>query len=211
MTPTLGPTSTPASVTPAALAEEIWRALACGADSAGVPLVVALDGRSGAGKTTLAAQLAGELTERGVPVTVFHMEDLYQGWQGLEAAVEQWRAISAALAQGQPVPPYTGWDWEASRPTGPHIFPTPPAAGTGQADAHPVLLCEGVGSACGQVDCAYWVQLPDAVRKHRALTRDGATYAPYWHTWAAQEDSLQSREVATYRDIKHISLPALEE
>lgn len=205
------PTSAPTPVTPAALAEDIWRALTGRASITEVPLLVALDGRSGAGKTTLAAQLADGLTGRGATVTVFHMEDLYQGWQGLDAAVEQWRTISSALTQGQPVPPYTGWDWATSQPTGPFPFPTPPSAGPGQVSTRPVLLCEGVGSTCGQVDCAYWVQLPDTVRKHRALTRDGATYAPYWHTWAAQEDALLTREAATYRDIKHISLPALEE
>lgn len=205
--------SAPPLVSPMVLAEEVWSRLAGCSSGSGVPLMVALDGRSGAGKTTLAARLARELEGRGVPVTIFHMEDLYQGWRGLAAAVEQWRAISSALAQGRQVPPYTGWDWAESRPTGPHPFPfeAGPGYGEGRLGVRPVLVCEGVGAACGQVDYAYWVHLPDGVRKHRALARDGATYEPYWDTWAAQEEALFAREEATYRDIKHISLPALEE
>ena len=46
-------------------------------------LVIAIDGRSGAGKTSLAARLRLAL---GAPVVA--LEDLYGGWDGLERGVD---------------------------------------------------------------------------------------------------------------------------
>lgn len=47
-------------------------------DRNGKPLLVAIDGRCGSGKTTLGLALQAELRERfGVPVNLFHMDDFY--------------------------------------------------------------------------------------------------------------------------------------
>ncbi|MBL3687449.1 hypothetical protein D3248_10880 [Leucobacter zeae] len=35
---------------------------------------------------------------------------------------------------------------------------------------------------------AVWLECADAVRKERALSRDGGSYRPYWELWAEQED-----------------------
>lgn len=61
------------------------------------PLLLAIDGRSGAGKTSLAQQVANILHAEALPVAVFHLEDLYQGWDSLAATARTWQA----LAQGQ--------------------------------------------------------------------------------------------------------------
>ncbi|MEO7588650.1 MAG: hypothetical protein ABIS84_11555, partial [Arachnia sp.] len=56
---------------------------------AGAPRVVAVDGPSGAGKTTFADVLADELASRtGVRPQVVHMDDIFPGWDGLAEAVE---------------------------------------------------------------------------------------------------------------------------
>ena len=52
--------------------------------------VIAVDGPSGAGKTTLAARLSDAL--HGAPVV--HMDDLYPGWDGLADAVRMARGIA---------------------------------------------------------------------------------------------------------------------
>jgi anthranilate synthase component 1/para-aminobenzoate synthetase len=39
-----------------------------------------------------------------------------------------------------------------------------------------------------------WLEAAPAVRKRRALDRDGETFAPYWDSWAAQEDAMLARE-----------------
>lgn len=159
------------------------------------PLLVALDGRSGAGKTSLAAQLASLLAAR-LPVEVFHLEHTYQGWGGLAPAVEQWRRISQALISGQDAGVWYGWDWQADQLTGPHPFTASARGG--------VLLVEGVGALCGSHHLGIWVELSASERKHRALTRDGETYRPYWDMWAAQEDSLLAANPQVYANPAHL-------
>ena len=51
------------------------------------PYVIGVDGPSGAGKTRLAEQLADTLDGAGV----VHLDDLYPGWDGLEAALAKGR------------------------------------------------------------------------------------------------------------------------
>ena len=53
------------------------------ADFAQIPLIIGIDGRSGTGKTSLAAQLEQELTAAGHSVHVLHLDDFYPGWDGL--------------------------------------------------------------------------------------------------------------------------------
>ena len=58
------------------------------------PYIIAVDGRSGSGKTTLAQRLAATLRQhpvQGGPLTVLELslENMYPGWDGLEAGVEQ--------------------------------------------------------------------------------------------------------------------------
>lgn len=53
---------------------------------------------------------------------------------------------------------------------------------------------EGVGALSGGnaelADVRIWVEVPDGVRKERALQRDGDTFRPHWDRWARQEDAL---------------------
>lgn len=162
---------------------------------ANTPLLVALDGRSGAGKTSLAAQLASSLAAH-MPVEVFHLEDTYQGWGGLAPAVEQWRRISQEIMSGQDAGSWHGWDWQSNQPTGPHPFTAGARGG--------VLLVEGVGAFCGSYHLGIWVELSDSERKRRALARDGETYRPYWDMWAAQEDALLAANQQVYGSPTHI-------
>jgi hypothetical protein len=93
------------------------------------------------------------------------------------------------------------------------------AAGTGSSAASTwlleppgVLIVEGVGAGARRA-AAYesvlaWMELPAAVRKKRALDRDGDTFAPHWDAWAAQEDALLARERTWER--ADIVLDALE-
>jgi uridine kinase len=144
--------------------------------------VIAIDGRSGAGKTSLAAGLRGEL---GAPVVA--LEDLYGGWDGLERGIDLLVSeVLDPLSAGRParVPRY---DWSAAAWGTPWVLEPPE-----------VLIVEGAGAgarrAAAYESVLVWVEVPASVRKNRALDRDGETFAPHWDMWAAQEDALLCRE-----------------
>ncbi len=148
------------------------------------PRVVALDGRSGAGKTTLAGALAAALG--GAPVVA--LEGLYGGWDGLRAGGARLvgDVLAPLAASGRASVP--AYDWIAGRWGAPWVLSAPE-----------VLLVDGVG--CGTRAAApflalhVWLDLDEATRKRRALARDAGRYDPFWDRWAAQEqDYLRSEE-----------------
>jgi energy-coupling factor transporter ATP-binding protein EcfA2 len=161
-------------------------ALACG------PRVVAVDGRSGAGKTTLARSVADALRRHGSVVVVVHLDDLYPGWDGLDAVVPLVvEHVLGPLAGTLPIVVPT-WDWEAERPGPARAVPVlgPPRPA--------VVLLEGAGSGAGAaapwLAGLLWVDADPGVRRERALGRDGAAYAPHWDRWSAQEEAYAARE-----------------
>ncbi len=145
------------------------------------PVVIAVDGRSGAGKSTLALELATSLRIHR-SVSLFHLEDIYTGWDGLARGRERYvTEVLDSLYWGEDAR-WTSWDWEhdtdGERRT------------TVAAD---VVIVEGVGASCREalpyVDASIWVEVEDEVRRRRALARDGDTFAPHWERWAAQEQA----------------------
>ena len=150
------------------------------------PLVVGVDGRSGSGKTDLAARLEEDLSASGTGVTTVHLDDLYPGWSGLAAGLEVLcREILVPLRTGSDAA-YRSWDWVAGRP-----------GALRRVRTSAVVLVEGVGvlsSGCADlVDLRVWLEAPPDVRRVRALARDGDTFAPWWTTWAEQEEQLLRR------------------
>jgi len=149
--------------------------------------VLAVDGRSGVGKTSLAAGLRAAL---GAPVVA--LEELYGGWDGLERGIDLLvAAVLEPLSAGRAarVPRY---DWVAAAWDAPWVL-EPPG----------LLIVEGVGAgarrAAAYASVLIWIEEPAPVRKKRALDRDGATFIPYWDMWAAQEEAMLAREHTTER------------
>jgi para-aminobenzoate synthetase len=65
------------------------------------PVIIAVDGRSGAGKTTLAVELATRLRAHH-KVSLFHLEDIYPGWNGLLAGIDRYVAtVLEPLSRGE--------------------------------------------------------------------------------------------------------------
>jgi uridine kinase len=138
--------------------------------------VTLIDGRSGSGKTELATLLA-----RYIPgAQVLRLDDLYPGWDGLEAASA---GVPVILATGA----WRDWDWAGSRPGELHHL-----------DLAAPIIVEGVGALSRAsrplARTALWLTADDSTRKTRALTRDGDTFAPHWERWAAQEEAFIARE-----------------
>ncbi|MGO4587848.1 aminodeoxychorismate synthase component I [Paenarthrobacter sp. 2TAF44] len=159
------------------------------------PVIIAVDGRSGAGKTTLAVELAARLREHH-KVSLFHLEDIYPGWNGLATGIERYVAtVLTPLSQGEAAE-WVSWDWERHYDGALHV--TLPAE---------IVIVEGVGAAANaarpMLDAIVWVESPGDDRRRRALARDGNTYEPYWDSWAAQEDIwLEADEVIGAADIR---------
>jgi uridine kinase len=161
---------------------EIRRLLRGGPPQAGATRVVAVDGRSGAGKSFLAAELRTELE-----APVVSLEDLYGGWDGLEHGIDLLVSeVLEPLAAGRSarVPRY---DWAARVWTDPTVLEPPE-----------VLIVEGVGAGARRAavyeSVLVWLEAPAFVRKKRALDRDGDVFAPHWERWAAQEEAMLARE-----------------
>lgn len=153
--------------------------------------VIAIDGRSGSGKTDLAGELARAVRLRGGRVLVAHLDDLYPGWDGLEGGVD--RLVDGVLApfcRGERVLRLARWDWARGRDGPVETVRVPPG--------EVALIVEGVGAgaraAAPFVSLLIWLQAPEPVRRARALTRDGDTFADHWDAWAATERRHLRRE-----------------
>jgi uridine kinase len=160
----------------------IGAALRAAAPRAGRTRVVAIDGRSGSGKTRLAGLLREEL---GAPVVL--LEDLYGGWDGLERGIdllvtEVLQPLATERAARVPC-----YDWITGTWGEPALLEPPE-----------LLIVEGVGAGARRAavfeSLVVWLEAAADVRKKRALDRDGETFAPYWDYWAAQEDAMLARE-----------------
>lgn len=142
--------------------------------------VVVIDGRAGAGKTTLSRLVATNWPLSGRPQLIA-LDSIYPGWDGLDAGAE--RALHDILrphARGL-LSTWRRWDWDAEVEAEAHAVT--PALG---------VILEGCGSltpASARVaDVRVWVESPAPSRKRRALERDGDGFRPYWDRWAAQEE-----------------------
>lgn len=159
--------------------------------SAAHPLIIGIDGRSGSGKTVLSKVLAENLSA-DYEVTVLRLEDLYPGWQGLQAGMETFsRDVLPKLAAGETAT-YPTWDWHADdQPDGgpgPEVTTKPTE----------VIICEGVGVGARAnrelLDVLIWLRVPDQVRHDRAMSRDGDSYRGKWDSWAAQERRMLDQD-----------------
>ena len=163
------------------------------------PVIIAIDGRSGAGKTTLAIELAARLREHH-KVSLFHLEDIYPGWNGLAAGVERYvSTVLAPLHRGDPAE-WVSWDWNAHYDGATRT--TQPAE---------IVLVEGVGAAAEAarpfLAAVVWADSPEQDRRSRALARDGESYEPYWDEWAAQELAwLAGDDVPARADVRVLNL-----
>lgn len=165
-----------------AVVDELAQRLHAAPSRAGRTRVIAMDGRSGAGKTIL-----GELLRTRLAAPLVSLDDLYGGWDGLERGVDLLVSeVLAPIADGRAalVPRY---DWIA-RSWQPPMSLDPPET----------LIVEGVGAGARRaypyISVLVWLEATEATRKRRALDRDGNTYLPHWDGWAAQEAEMLARE-----------------
>jgi len=153
--------------------------------------LVAVDGRGGAGKSTLARALAAACG--GAPVV--RVDDfLYWGniqdwWPRLEG-----QALRPLLS-GSPAR-FRVRDW-AGDPLGQGL------AGWAEVRPAEVVIVEGITSSrqaiAADLAMALWVAAPRDVRLRRAIARDGDRRRALWIEWMRLEDEFFARDGAASR------------
>ena len=144
---------------------------------------VGIDGKGGAGKTTLAARIA-----EAVPAAaVVHIDDFsapaVRGWERDRFR----RQVVDPLLEGRPAR-YQRWDWPSDSGAEWHTI-TPGG----------VVVCEGVSSTDARLEVPWdftcWVEAPREVRLARARERDGAAMIETWLTdWMPSEDAYEAEQ-----------------
>ncbi|MDJ0378648.1 AAA family ATPase [Cryobacterium sp. PH31-L1] len=159
--------------------------------AAGPNPVVLIDGPSGAGKSTLADALAAHWADANTPQLV-RMDDIYPGWDGLDAAIEHLRRqVLLPWRAGLPAA-WQRYDWAVNGPAEWH--PLDPAR---------PLVVEGCGTLAAAheplSDVRVWLSADDALRKRRALSRDGDAFRSHWDQWQQEWATYLQREAPEIR------------
>lgn len=148
--------------------------------------VILIDGRSGAGKSSLAGRLVVRWPMAG-RVQLVALDSLYPGWDGLDAGVEMARDLILRPHARGLIGVWQRWDWDAAAPAEAHaVDPSLPLIVEGSGVLNPVTARLG--------DIRVWLESPQPSRRRRALRRDGETYEPHWEQWARQEDVHVDRD-----------------
>ncbi|WP_030439710.1 uridine kinase family protein [Actinoplanes subtropicus] len=142
--------------------------------------LVAVDGPSGAGKTTFALRLAKLLD-----APVVHTDDLLDGWDDQFTFWDRLeRQVLAPLRRGERAT-YQRYQWHLGKFAGPPLI----------VDPAPAVLLEGVSAARREIrpelSLAVFVVAPSELRLRRALARDGddsVAFRAYLERWRAAED-----------------------
>lgn len=158
--------------------------------------VVAIDGRTGSGKSTFATRLARERVQAGVDVALVHTDDLLDGWghpSNFTPYLRQW--ILAPLAAGRRAK-YRAYDWTAER------------FGTDWRDiGRPeLLILDGVTTASArwrpQLSHSILIEADLDVALRRGLERDGEAIRLELERWRSHEDAhFPADRTATHVDV----------
>jgi uridine kinase len=162
------------------------------------PLLVAIDGQSGSGKSELAALVAAGLDAVVVPSDDFYAAHISDAeWDARTPAkraadVIDWRRLRAEavepLLEGRPAS-WHPFDFDAKRPDG--TFPLATSPVTREPAA--VVVLDGAYSSRPEladlIDLSVLVDVPTAERHRRLVERDGEAYTDTWQErWGVAED-----------------------
>jgi len=150
--------------------------------------IVIIDGRAGSGKSTLAAALQNALFIEGESLPrLIHMEDLYEGWNGLAQGAEYLQRVVLLPLMSNKTASWQEYNWELGERERWREF----SGGT-------PLIIEGCGSLNRYTNTvsniSVWLDVPEEIRRARWVERDGHAFDEYFDSWAAQELDFIARE-----------------
>jgi uridine kinase len=172
------------------LFEEITKRLA----TAGKPLVISIDGRAGAGKTTLATVIS----ETFLDCKIIHMDDLYRGWELTlgENLTRELDSILSQLVESTSIK-FKKFDWEQYELGREISFKIPK-----------ILLLEGVGAGQSatskSVDIKVWVEVSAQIGLERVLKRDGSQIENQMKLFLLEQEAHFTAEQTKERSDFHI-------
>ena len=155
--------------------------------------IILIDGRSNSGKSTLAAEIQNIIFKEGESAPrVVHMDDLYLGWNGLQAGVDYLQRFILKPLSDSYIAQWREFDW--ANPGEPGY-----EARNGEwrefMGGTP-LIVEGCGAlnqmSAPLADISVWLEVDQETRHQRWLAREGS--ADHWAEWAAQEEEFYARE-----------------
>jgi uridine kinase len=149
--------------------------------------LVCIDGPAGSGKTSLATAVESRALALGLSVSLVHLDDVYDGWDGLPTVgATLLETVVRPLAERRAAA-YRRYDWYADR-----------YAETRSVPASDLVVLEGVGAGhpgyAHLVTLLVWVEAPAALRLRRGLARDGADSELQLRAWQGAEDELHAQE-----------------
>ena len=163
--------------------------------------LIAIDGRAGAGKTTLAASFFEELSSDKT-VAVIHMDDLYDGWENaLSERLTQTLESIVKSHQNKVAFEIDIFNWQSMSFDSKRLL-----------NPVDILILEGVGAGQKIVRDAgatlYWLDIDAEVGIQRVLNRDGNQIASQMKQWQIAQEIHFLRD-KTRENAEHIqSSPA---
>lgn len=149
--------------------------------------VISIDGPAGAGKTTLAQNLALALSLE-MKVQVIHMDDLYDGWENaLGPQLSETLQHIVATHKGGKEVSFSCYDWAKS--SFKEAQPIPAAN---------LIILEGVGSGQSairdELSALLWIDIDHAEGLQRVISRDGESIESQMRKWLSQQEQHFARE-----------------
>jgi uridine kinase len=161
--------------------------------------IVTIDGPAGSGKTTLANELATGLATAHGAMSVIHLDEIYEGWDGaldakLFERISAW--ILTPIRNGLN-PRHLKYDWHQGKYTT-----------WSEVPLTSVVIIEGVGSGHASmrqsVSQAIWVEADEDLLLDRVIQRDGASIRDEMLIWEERERTYFDSNVV--KSAAHIHL-----
>lgn len=184
---------------PNGFVEEVLSLVHAAVEHLGTTKLIAIDGPAGSGKTTLASRLGHCLQEEGGTVVILHLDDMYEGWSGLNQELETrlLDQVLMPLANKSPAR-WQRYDWNVGAFAEWVELPPPN-----------FLILEGCGSGAQELasytSLLVWVEADQEQRISRGISRDGPAVLANWLTWMDHETAHFAAQRTRDRADVHLS------